>query len=70
MTATPAPSHADATYELRVDNETFHVRSHHGHLEPAHGPASNATATITLTTDTLAAIASGELESRAHEPTG
>ena len=31
-------------------------------LEPADGPASNANATITLTTDTLAAIASGELD--------
>jgi DNA-binding HxlR family transcriptional regulator len=62
VTAKPAPSGPDATYELRVDDETFHVRSHHGRLQPAHGPASNATATITLTADTLAAIASGELD--------
>jgi hypothetical protein len=62
VTAKPAPPGPDATYELRVDDETFHVRSHHGCLRAAHGPAPNATATITLTTDTLAAIASGDLE--------
>jgi DNA-binding HxlR family transcriptional regulator len=61
VTAKREPS-PDATYELRVDNEAFHVRSHHGHLEPADGPASQADATITLTTDTLGAIASGELD--------
>jgi DNA-binding HxlR family transcriptional regulator len=62
VTAKPALSIPDATYELRVDNEAFHVRSHAGHLQAAHGSASNANATITLTTDTLAAIASGELD--------
>jgi DNA-binding HxlR family transcriptional regulator len=56
------PSVPTATYELRVDDETFHVRSHEGRLRPAYGPASTADATITLTTDTLAAIASGELK--------
>jgi DNA-binding HxlR family transcriptional regulator len=63
VTATPEPS-PDVTYELRVDDEAFHVRSHDGRLQPADGPASNADATITLTTDTLAALASGELEVR------
>jgi DNA-binding HxlR family transcriptional regulator len=62
VTAKPDPSLPDGTYELRIDNESFHIRSHHGHLQPAHGPGSNAAATITVTTDTLAAIASGELE--------
>jgi DNA-binding HxlR family transcriptional regulator len=62
VSATPGPSIPDATYELRVDDEAFHVRSHDGHLQPAHGPASNPIATITLTTETFAAIASGELE--------
>jgi DNA-binding HxlR family transcriptional regulator len=61
-TAKPTPSIADATYELRVDNEAFHLRSHDGRLQAAQGPASNPDATITLTTDTLTAIASGELE--------
>jgi DNA-binding HxlR family transcriptional regulator len=64
VTASPAPTIPDATYELRVDNEAFHVRSHDGHLQAADGPASDADATITLTTDTLAAIASGKLEIR------
>jgi DNA-binding HxlR family transcriptional regulator len=64
VTANPAPSVPDATYELRVDDESFHIRSHDGHLQPADGPASNADATITLTTDTLAALASGELDVR------
>jgi DNA-binding HxlR family transcriptional regulator len=62
VTARPGPAIPDATYELRVDDEAFHVRSHDGHLRPAHGPASNPIATITLTADTLAAIASGLLE--------
>jgi DNA-binding HxlR family transcriptional regulator/putative sterol carrier protein len=61
-TAKGTPSIPDATYELRVDNESFQVRSHDGRLQAAQGPASNPDATITLTTDTLTAIASGELE--------
>jgi DNA-binding HxlR family transcriptional regulator len=61
-TAKPDPSLADAVYELRVDDETFHVQTHDGHLRPRHGPAANADATITMTTRTLAAIASGELD--------
>ena len=62
VTNEPDPSLPDATYELRVDHETFHVRSHQGHLRPAYGPAASAAATITLTTDTLTAIASGQLD--------
>jgi DNA-binding HxlR family transcriptional regulator len=62
--AKPARSIADATYELRVDNETFHIRTHDGRLRAAEGAASNASARITLTADTLAAIASGDLEVR------
>jgi DNA-binding HxlR family transcriptional regulator len=61
-TAKPGSPVPDGAYELRVDDETFHVRSHDGHLQSAHGPASNPEATITLTADTLAAIGSGELE--------
>jgi DNA-binding HxlR family transcriptional regulator len=64
FTAKPDLSIPDAIYELRVDDEAFYVRSHDGHLQPADGPASNADATITLTTDTLAALASGELDVR------
>ncbi len=62
VTARPAPSVPDGTYELRVDDEVFHVRSQHGYLEPAQGPAATADATITMTTGTLAAIAGGELD--------
>jgi DNA-binding HxlR family transcriptional regulator len=63
VAANSAPSVPDATYELRVDDEAFHVRSHDdGHFRSAQGPAPDARARITLTTDTLAAIASGELE--------
>jgi DNA-binding HxlR family transcriptional regulator len=57
--ASPIP---DATFELRIDHETLHVRTHDGHLQPSQGPASHPDATITLSTDTLAAIASGELD--------
>jgi DNA-binding HxlR family transcriptional regulator len=62
VSAMPAPSIPDATYELRVDNEAFQVRSHDGRLQAAQGPAANPDATITLTTDTLATIAAGDLD--------
>lgn len=61
-TAKPAVPVPDGTYELRVDDETFNVRSRDGHLQSAHGPAPNPEATITLTAGTLAAIGSGELQ--------
>ena len=61
-TTKPTPSIPDATYELQVDNEIFQVRSHDGRLQAAQGRASNPDATVTLTTDTLAAIATGELD--------
>jgi len=59
--ARPAVPIPDGTYELRVDDETFNVRSRDGHLQSAHGPAANPEATITLTAETLAAIGRGEL---------
>lgn len=61
-TAKPAVPVPDGTYELRVDDETFNVRSHDGHLQSAHGPAPNPQATVTLTAETLAAIGGGELQ--------
>jgi DNA-binding HxlR family transcriptional regulator len=61
-TAKPAVPVPDGTYELRVDDETFNVRSHDGHLQSVHGPAPNPQATITLTAETLAAIGGGELQ--------
>jgi hypothetical protein len=69
-TAKPTSPVPDGAYELRVDEETFHVQSRDGHLQSAHGPASNPKATITLTADTLAAIGSGELQVPAHGRTG
>jgi DNA-binding HxlR family transcriptional regulator len=66
VTAEPDPSIPDAIYELRIDDETFHIRTHNGRLQPAHGPAPTADATITMTTDTLAAIASGNLALRSR----
>src|SRR5262245_52379131 len=62
VTAEPDPRLPDATYELCIDDETFHVRTREGRLQPAHGPAPTADATITTTKRTLVAIASGELE--------
>jgi DNA-binding HxlR family transcriptional regulator/putative sterol carrier protein len=62
VTATPPKSLRDATYELRVDDQAFHIRSDHDRLRVAEGPAASANATITMTTDTLAAIASGDLD--------
>jgi DNA-binding HxlR family transcriptional regulator len=62
VTAGPDPSLADATYEMRLDHDAFHIRTREGRLQPGHGPAPTADATITMTTRTLAAIASGELD--------
>ena len=62
MTAKPDPRLPDATYELCIDDETFHIRTRDGRLHAAHGPAPTADATITTTKRTLAAIVSGELE--------
>jgi DNA-binding HxlR family transcriptional regulator len=61
-TAKPAVLVPDGTYELRVDDETFNVRSRDGNLQAAHGPAPNPEATITLTAETLTAIGGGELQ--------
>jgi DNA-binding HxlR family transcriptional regulator len=60
--ARPDPSLPDATYELRVDQDVFQIRRCDGRLQPCHGPAPTVDATITMTTHTLAAIASGELD--------
>lgn len=62
VTAHPAPSLPDATYELWVDNEAFHLRSHDGRLQAIQGPAANASATINVTRDGLDAIASGDID--------
>jgi DNA-binding HxlR family transcriptional regulator len=69
VTAEPDPRISDATYELRIDDETFSIRTRNGRLQPAHGPAPAADATITMTKRTLAAIASGglDVESRRAE---
>jgi DNA-binding HxlR family transcriptional regulator len=62
VTARPPPSLGDATYELRVDNDAFQIRSNHDRLHVAQGPTDSARATITMTTDTLAAMATGDLD--------
>jgi DNA-binding HxlR family transcriptional regulator len=56
----------DATYELQIDDrdegETFHIRSHGGHLQPAHGPATSPDAVIRMDSRTLVGLASGDLD--------
>lgn len=64
---TKAPGLADdATYELRIDDrdedETFHIRNHGGHLQPAHGPATSPDAVIRMDSRTLIRLASGDLD--------
>jgi DNA-binding HxlR family transcriptional regulator len=66
VTTRDARSVPDASYELRVDDDTLHVRALDGHLQPSQGPAPNPDATITMSADTLAAITSGELD--IHSP--
>jgi DNA-binding HxlR family transcriptional regulator len=62
VTAKPPQSLREATYELRVDDQAFQIRSNHDRLQVAQGAASSASATIEMTADTLAAIASGHLD--------
>jgi DNA-binding HxlR family transcriptional regulator len=62
VTAKLNPSFPDATSELRIDDETFHIHTRQGHLQAVDGPAPAPDATITMTRDTLAAIASGGLK--------
>jgi hypothetical protein len=62
VTAKPPQSLREATYELRVDDQAFQIRSKHDRLQVAQGAASSASATIEMTADTLAAIASGHLD--------
>jgi DNA-binding HxlR family transcriptional regulator len=62
VTATPLPTIGKATYELRVSDQPFEIRSNHDRFQVAQGTASSAKATITMTTETLAAIASGDLD--------
>jgi DNA-binding HxlR family transcriptional regulator len=64
VTSTPPPTISGATFELRVDDQPFQIRSNHDRLQVAQGPASNAKATITMTTQTLSAIASGDIDIR------
>jgi DNA-binding HxlR family transcriptional regulator len=64
VTAKPDPSMADATFELRIENDRFHIRGRQGRLQPGDGPAPTADATITMTDRTLVAIAAGELDVR------
>jgi len=62
VTTKPDPSIPDATYELHIDGETFHIRTRQGHLQAVDGPAPAADATITMTQHTLATIARGGLK--------
>jgi DNA-binding HxlR family transcriptional regulator len=62
VTATPPPTIGEAMYVLRVGDQPFQVRSNHGRFQVAQGTASSAKATIRMTTETLAAIASGDLD--------
>jgi DNA-binding HxlR family transcriptional regulator len=62
VTTNDARSVPDATYELRIDDDTLPVRASDGHLQPSQGPAPNPDATITMSANTLAAITSGELD--------
>jgi hypothetical protein len=62
VTATPPPTIGEAMYVLRVSDQPFQVRSNHGRFQVAQGTTSSAKATIRMTTETLAAIASGHLD--------
>jgi len=57
--ARPVPA---GTYELRIDDEVLNIRALDGHLQPSQGPGPDPAATITMSGDTLAAIASGSLD--------
>jgi hypothetical protein len=65
VTATESNLPDDSSYELRIDGEsgpeTFHIRSHGGHLQPAYGPAPNPDAVVAMDAATLVALANGDL---------
>lgn len=62
---TAAPeTDGDVMYELRLDDGVVHIRAQGGHLQPLLGPAQDADAVITTDAETLAAVASGDLDPR------
>jgi DNA-binding HxlR family transcriptional regulator len=61
VTAKPAPGLPDGVYELRIDDDTLHVRAQDGQFQPFQGPATNPDVTISMSATTLAAIASGTI---------
>jgi DNA-binding HxlR family transcriptional regulator len=62
VTTKDAQAVPDGTYELRIDDDILDIRAIDGHLQPSQGPLPGPAATITMSADTLAAIASGELD--------
>lgn len=57
-----AAGEADASYELRLDGERFHVEIGGGSLELGRGPAESPAAAIETEPGTLAAVLTGQLE--------
>jgi hypothetical protein len=58
----------EATYELRIGDETCDIQAHAGHLR-THQGAANLDATIVMSQDTLTAIASAAFEVPSCQPT-
>jgi hypothetical protein len=56
----------EATYELRIGDETCDIQAHAGHLR-THQGAANLDATIVMRQDTLAAIASAAFEAPSRQ---
>jgi DNA-binding HxlR family transcriptional regulator len=62
MADTEAARGVRETYEFRIDEETFHIRVDDGSVEPRAGGAERPELVITMSTETLREVFSGELD--------
>ena len=59
VAASSQPDMADGTYELRLDDEVFQLRTVNGSIAPVQGPAADPDAVIVTRARTLAELAHG-----------
>jgi DNA-binding HxlR family transcriptional regulator len=62
VTTREGQSVPDGTYELRIDDDVLNIRALDGNLQPSQGPGLEPIAIVTMSSETLAAIASGDLD--------
>lgn len=62
MADTQAARDVREVYEFRIDDETFHIRVDDGSVEPRAGEAERRDLVITMSTETMRELFSGELD--------